>query len=148
MTTTTPQTIWAGRRWLHFTLHLMEMVVAMVVGMFVLGSAVSVALSGLGVPHLLDRPDLGALLMATNMTVGMSLWMWYRRHSWASIAEMGAAMYLPFLVVLIPFWTGLLPGGTVMTCGHALMLPAMVAAMLHRREEYTRGHRHARTASR
>ena len=126
----------SARRWLHFARHLAEMVVAMVVGMVVLGGAVRVVLATLGVPHLLDGLEASTLVMATNMTIGMSLWMWYRGHGRASIVEMGAAMYLPFLVLLVPFWAGLLPGGAVMTGGHALMLLAMVAAMLRRRDEY------------
>jgi len=73
----------------------------------------------------------------------MSLWMRRRGHNWLSIAEMGAAMYLPFAVLMVPFWAGLLPGHMLMIGGHVLMLPAMVAAMLHRRDEYIADHRHA-----
>jgi hypothetical protein len=81
--------------------------------------------------------------MATNMTLGMSLWMAYRKHSWPSILEMGAAMYLPFIVLLVPYWAGQLSGGVIMMGGHALMLPAMLAAMLLRRREYTGLHAHS-----
>ncbi|HEV8567746.1 MAG TPA: hypothetical protein VGQ92_11760 [Actinoplanes sp.] len=49
---------------------------------------------------------------------------------------MSAAMYLPFLVLLIPYWLGVISAGTVMTAGHLLMLPAMFAAMLWRRSDY------------
>jgi len=37
-------------------------------------------------------------VMATSMTLGMSIWMAIRRHSWRFILEMGAAMYLSFVV--------------------------------------------------
>ncbi|MHC8503747.1 hypothetical protein ACVGVP_09520 [Pseudonocardia artemisiae] len=40
--------------------------------------------------------------MATNMTIGMSLWMRYRGHGWRSITEMGASMYIPFIVLFVP----------------------------------------------
>ena len=123
--------------WRHFVRHFAEMVVAMAVGMLVLGLALKPLL---GMSDLFQRADMSALIMATNMTIGMSVWMRYRGHSRASTAEMGAAMYIPFAVLLIPFWAGLLPGNVIMMGGHVLMLPAMVAAMLHRRSEYLPGH--------
>jgi hypothetical protein len=55
---------------------------------------------------------------------------------------MTAAMYAPFLILLVPWWAGLLPGEAVLLGGHVLMLPAMVLAMLHRRGEYTGDHAH------
>jgi hypothetical protein len=123
--------------WRHFVRHFVEMVVAMAVGMVVLGPAVKPLT---GQFDVFQRTDLSVLVMATNMTIGMSLWMRYRRHGWASIAEMGAAMYVPFAVLLVPYWAGLLPGGMLMIAGHVLMLPAMAAAMWRRRGEYMRGH--------
>jgi hypothetical protein len=123
----------------YFVRHFVEMVVAMVVGMVVLGLALKPLL---GLSDVFQRADLSALVMATNMTIGMSLWMRYRGHGWASIAEMGAAMYVPFAVLLVPFWAGVLPGHMIMIGGHALMLPAMAVAMLHRRAEYAGGHGH------
>jgi copper chaperone CopZ len=129
--------------WWPFARHFLEMVVAMVVGMVVLGVVVDLILSALGNPALFHRTDVSALVMATNMTIGMSLWMAYRKHTWAGIAEMGAAMYLPFVVLFVPFWAGLLSGGALMMAGHALMLPLMAVAMLRRRDEYTQHHRHA-----
>ena len=74
--------------------------------------------------------------MATDMAIGMGGWMRFRGHSWRAIAEMSAAMYLPFLVLLVPFSAGAVTGSTVMTAGHLLMLPAMALAMAYRRHEY------------
>ncbi len=54
--------------------------------------------------------------------------------------EMGAAMYLPFVVLFAPFWTGMISGSALFVIGHVLMLPAMVLAMLLRRSEYTQHH--------
>lgn len=85
--------------------------------------------------------------MATNMTVGMTLWMRYRGHDWAATAEMAAAMYAPLAVLLIPFWVGVLPGGGLLGGMHILMLPAMWLVMAHRREEYSHDH-HAHIAGR
>jgi hypothetical protein len=130
----------AHHPWLHFIRHFAEMVIAMGIGMLVLGSVVAAVFGHLGI---LQRPDASAVVMATNMTIGMSAWMLYRKHSWSGIAEMGAVMYLPFLLLLVPYWAGQLPGGMVMMGGHALMLPAMLAAMLLRRREYTGLHAHS-----
>ena len=105
----------------------------MLAGMLLFGPLWELALS----PAALARPDVAALAMATDMAAGMALWMWHRRHGRAAIAEMTAAMYLPYLVLLPPWWAGALPGGAVLLGGHLLMLPAMAAAMLRRRREYT-----------
>jgi flagellar biosynthetic protein FliP len=131
--TTEPTTDQVGRTRAHlrFAGHIAEMVVAMLVGMVALGPLWSLA-----APALVHRGDVHALVMATNMTIGMALWMRIRRHSWPRIVEMSAAMYLPFLVLLVPHWLGVISAGTVMTGGHVLMLPAMLAAMLWRRGDY------------
>jgi hypothetical protein len=123
--------------WWPFVRHFLEMVVAMVVGMVVLGPLVNMVLPTSGLFH---RADVGSLVMATNMTIGMSLCMAYRKHTWASIVEMGAAMYIPFVALFIPYWAGLLTGHALMAAGHVLMLPLMAVAMLRRRDEYTRHH--------
>jgi hypothetical protein len=70
------------------------------------------------------------------MTLGMALWMAVRRHRWVAIAEMGLAMYVPFVVLLPTFWAGWLSADAVFVLGHALMLPAMLLAMLRRPSEY------------
>jgi flagellar biosynthetic protein FliP len=74
--------------------------------------------------------------MATNMSVGMAAWMRFRGHSWRGIAEMSGSMYLPFVVLLVPYWAGMVGEGALTTWGHVLMLPAMAAVMLLRPEEY------------
>lgn len=127
--------------WRHFWRHFLEMVVAMVAGMALLGVLSRLVLTLLGHSNLLDQTELRTILMATNMTVGMSLWMRYRGHTWVSVGEMAGAMFLPFVVLLVPFWTGKLSGDAVSAGGHVLMLPLMVAVMLRRRDEYARDHR-------
>jgi hypothetical protein len=107
------------------------MVAAMMVGMLVIGPFWTPA-----------RTDLAAGWMATTMSVAMAVWMWHRGHGPAAIGEMTAAMYAPFLVLLVPWWAGLLPGEAVILGGHVLMLPAMVLVMLRRIGEYTGGHQH------
>jgi hypothetical protein len=116
---------------LHFARHMLEMIIAMVLGMIVLEPVWSFlwpGLSGITTAHV--------LVMATDMSVGMGLWMRIRRHGWPSIVAMSAAMYAPFVVLLPFYWAGLLSGSALMTAGHVLMVPAMLAAMLRRRHEY------------
>jgi hypothetical protein len=112
-----------------FARHLAGMLAAMVVGMLVLGP-----LWRLPGP-LADRADVAAFVMATDMSVGMAVWMWHRGHGAAAIGEMTAAMYVPFAVLLIPWWAGLVPGDVALAGGHLLMLPAMVAVLLRRIDE-------------
>jgi hypothetical protein len=115
----------------HVVRHYLEMVVAMAVGMVVLGPVWSLIWPGLSAHVATD-----ALVMATDMAIGMGAWMRFRGHTWGAIGGMSAAMYLPFLVLLVPFWAGAITGGTLLVAGHLLMLPAMALAMLWRRSEY------------
>ena len=133
MTTQTPaqHTHSRGRRTWHLVRHYLEMVVAMVVGMVVLGP-----IEALLWPGLDDRVDVHALVMATNMAVAMAAWMRFRGHAWPAIAEMSAAMYVPFVLLLVPYWLGAVSGDLLMTAGHVLVLPAMALAMWWRVDEY------------
>jgi hypothetical protein len=124
--------------------HYFEMVIAMVVGMMVLQPLWTVAFDALRLPDALRHATVMALVMATDMSLGMGVWMRYRRHSWRSITEMTTAMYLPFAVFLPTVWAGAMSGGAMITAGHLLMLPTMLALMLWRRDEYGHGHRGSR----
>jgi hypothetical protein len=119
-----------------FVLHLLEMVVAMAVGMVALHPVWTVALDAVGAPGLMDNAYTGALIMATNMTVAMCGWMRFRGHRWRPVVEMGAAMYVPFLVLFVPLALDLIDEGALLLWGHVLMLPAMAAVMLLRPHEY------------
>jgi flagellar biosynthetic protein FliP len=143
-TTTAPQpgtapttSPWRQLRTRRFALHYAEMLVSMGAGMVLFGW-----LESFLPVDLMARGDVGAVVMATNMSLGMGLWMRIRRHPWAGIAAMSAAMYVPFAVLLVPFWAGLISSGTLMLAGHALMLPAMALAMLRP----SAGHGHGRAA--
>jgi hypothetical protein len=125
MTTDKKRKIW------RFVWHYIEMVIAMSLGMLLLGMVWSAFL-----PEDV-RFDVDTLIMAANMTIGMAAWMVVRRHGWPGIAEMSVAMFAPFLVLLVPYWFGMLSGNVVTSAGHVLMFVAMALAMLRRREEYT-----------
>ena len=129
---------------LRFVRHYLEIVVAAVAGMLVLGPAESMLLNPIGWAELLARSETYALVMATNMAIAVAVWMRFRRHGWAAIAEMAVAMYAPFVVLFPPLWLGVLSVTGLMVLGHVLMLFAIAAAMLRRRDEYTgRQHRQA-----
>ena len=143
---TTPRSAWTRAGGWRFARHYLEMLVAMLLGMAVLGPLESALLDPLGWLSVRAVPELDALVMATNMTAAMVAWMGYRRHGWAATGLMAAAMYLPFVVLFAPLWLGALSPTGMLVGGHLLMLPAMAGAMLLRREEYT-GH-HPRQATR
>lgn len=123
-----------------FALHYLEMVVAMLLGMVLLGPVWRAVFDVFG-RTALERTDVMAMSMATNMVVAMSLWMWFRGHTAAPILEMAVAMYVPFVVLLVPLWLGAISGMVLMTAGHVLMLGTMLLAMLRRTDEYTCRHR-------
>jgi hypothetical protein len=129
-----------------FIRHYVEMVLAMFVGMGVLFLPVLAVLSVLSVSYSdfeRDAPAALLLAMGVSMTVAMVAWMRYRRHSWAPTTEMAAAMMLPTLGVILLLWSGLVEDmDALMAIEHVVMLPAMLAVMLLRRDEYS-GHVHA-----
>jgi hypothetical protein len=130
-----------ARRTLRFLAHLAEMVVAMVLGMMLLAPVWDWVGGVLGIEAVLARPDVGAAVMVLDMVVAMTAWMRVRRHGWAAVWEMNAAMAAPFAVLLVLYWLGAVGAGDMMLWGHVLMVPAMAAAMFLRLREYT-GHAH------
>ena len=122
--------------WSPFIRHYIEMVLAMAIGMFALMPLSAYALQAAGAPHLLDHAEPMALSMATDMAIGMGAWMAFRRHGWRHIAAMTAAMYRPFVILFPATVAGAMTTGTMMLAGHVLMLAAMLAVMLRRRDHY------------
>jgi flagellar biosynthetic protein FliP len=138
----------AGRRRrpaVRFGLHYLEMVAVMFVGMGVLGGALLLAAAALGFGPTEIREDAPAAFLAgmgLSMTAPMVWWMRRRGHSTAANAAMAASMALTTVAAV-----ALLPAGgdldAALTLQHTAMFPAMFAAMLLHRGEYT-GHDHAR----
>lgn len=120
----------APRRWRRLALHYLEMLLAMGVGMAVLG----LAREALGlVVAFDDRPGASFALMATDMAVGMAAWMRVRCHPWGVTLQMCAAMYVPLL--LLPMVTaGVMEAMTFMATAHVVMCVAMLAVLLARPE--------------
>jgi flagellar biosynthetic protein FliP len=121
----------------HLLRHYVEMVVAMWVGMAILGRVVGgvLAAAGLAYSHGL-HPELATLEMATTMAVGMAAWMRYRGHGWAGTLEMCGAMYAPALVLLPLLWLDVVPARSLFTLMHVVMLSLMLVVMLWRRSQY------------
>lgn len=126
--------------WGRFARHGAEMVVAMLVGMAALYPVWSLATGGLDGGHALRGVVAETLVMATTMSVGMAAWMRFRRHAWAPVLEMSAAMFAGFVVLYPAYWAGALTGTDVMMVGHVLMVVLMLVAMLRRRVEYAADH--------
>ena len=135
----------------HFFRHFGEMFLAMMVGMAGLAAldAAVFAAAGTSIPDVKDSaPEAWGLLMAFNMSVGMTLWMRHRRHSWAMCAEMAGAMFVPAVVAIVLFWCAVVHGRAIGGVAMAGMAPAMIAVMLLRRTEYSQPvHSHAREAA-
>jgi hypothetical protein len=115
------------------------MVFAMVAGMVVLGGLLSGAVAVTGLDDSLgSRPELAALGMALTMSVGMIVWMRYRRHSWASTLEMVGAMFAPVIALTPLTWLDIIASESLMMLTHVVMLPLMLVVMIRRRQEYAR----------
>jgi hypothetical protein len=131
-----------GRR--RFVRHFFEMVVVMMLGMVVLGAAFGafhqVAFGSGYADAWRDHVGLAAFAMAFNMTVPMVLWMRYRGHSWERGGEMALAMNLPLLPAFVLYAFDAIPARGVLGMQMMLMIPAMLAAMLYRKEEYSAPH--------
>src|SRR3954451_10397013 len=113
----------------HFLRHYGEMVLAMFLGMAVLGLPADWALDSVGA----DSDAFMFLGMATSMTVPMVGWMIYRGHGWRANTEMSASMFVPTFAVIAALATGLLTDiGMLMVIGHVVMLLAMAGVMLLR----------------
>ncbi|GAB3413329.1 helix-turn-helix domain-containing protein [Flindersiella endophytica] len=135
------------RGWGRFALHYLEMTVAMLAGMAVLGGALRGVLALAGVPYSMDRhPVLVTLEMGVTMAAGMAVWMRVRRHGWAPTLEMSLAMLAPAVAVGALIRSGVGAGAldhmTAMTVEHTTMFLLMFAVMLRRREEYLSHHAH------
>jgi hypothetical protein len=132
------------RSTLRFARHYLEMVIAMFAGMIVLGLPVEVLLRAVGTSaNALEDSAPAAMMaeMAIIMTIPMIAWMRHHGHAWRPCNEMAASMVLPTIAAMVLMWTGAIGFGTAMVLEHAIMLPAMLAAMLLRFDEYACDHR-------
>jgi hypothetical protein len=133
----------AGKR--NFLRHFGEMLLAMFVGMLVLGGITQLAFFAAGGSLKDASAAVRVLLMGFDMTVPMVAWMSYRGHGWARSTEMAAAMVVPSLTAAALAAGGALGSGGAMALQHVVMIPAMLGVMLWRYDHYARGHARAGT---
>ncbi len=125
----------AGR----FTLHLLEMLLAMMAGMpilFMLRNLIP-ASSSFAAAYV-SGTVLSDLAMGVFMTVPMVAWMIMRGHGWHHSAEMAFAMFAPVAAVIVLRLLGAdayLPW--LPKASHLGMFLGMLTAMLYRRGHYT-----------
>jgi hypothetical protein len=124
-------------RWV-FARHLGEMLLAMLLGMLVLGGAIEGVLIAAGT-SLSDAPvSVSAGVMAATMTAPMVWWMRRRGHPVRHSVEMAASMVVPTAIVIALYWLDAVASHGVMMVQHVIMIPAMVGVMLLRYEHYSR----------
>jgi hypothetical protein len=120
-----------------FIRHYFEMLLAMLIGMGVLAGGL--AMAGVEIASI----ELALLWMAFTMSLPMVAWMRYRGHGWAPASEMTASMFVPSVAAIALLWVGVVEErDALMGIQHVAMFPAMLVAMLLRRDEYS-GHVHA-----
>lgn len=115
------------RRMGRFLCHAFGMTGSMMLGMVVLATTFT----------WYEQTELAAFTMAFGMTVPMVALMRYRGHSWKRCCEMATAMFAPALALVVLFWLALLASHLVVPLQMLLMLPAMMAVMLYRADQYT-----------
>jgi hypothetical protein len=124
----------AGPRF-HFVRHLVEMFVAMWIGM-PLGRVLFAAFFGSASNEAVRQHDVAwTLIMAFAMTAPMVAVMLYRGHSRRGAAEMAAAMIapaLPFVALKI----GHMSTGPVSGAYMGASMVAMIALIVYRRSDY------------
>ena len=126
-----------GAAW-RFTRHLLEMVVAMIAGMEVLGVAIWLLGEPPGYANLLVHYSL----MGAFMSAPMVAWMRYRGHSWSDGLEMTAAMLVPMFALVLPVELGVaryVPGltqGSLTLLSHVAMIGGMAGLMVYRWDRY------------
>ncbi len=126
----------------YFILHLLEMTLAMMVGMPVLFMVRNlVPISSPYAAVLKSGTIQSDFVMTVFMAVPMVAWMIVRRHGWRHSVEMAVGMSAPVAGVVV---LRLLGAGAYLPwlskAGHLAMFLGMLAAMLYRVDHYTAGH--------
>jgi hypothetical protein len=119
-----------------FVRHVLEMALAMVIGM-IASAAVFVTALGTTVDEALrQHAVLFVVVQALGMSLAMVAWMRYRGHGWRSCAEMAGAMVVPAIPLIGLRLAGTI-GGPICGAYCALSIAAMVLVMFYRRSDYT-----------
>jgi hypothetical protein len=120
-----------------FSLHLLEMTVAMMVGMPIFFMLRNLIPASSGYAAALVRGTiLFDLAMAVFMTVPMVTWMILRGHGRRHSIEMAVAMLAPMFVIIVLRLFGV-NASWFQNAEYTGMFLGMFAAMLYRRDHYT-----------
>jgi hypothetical protein len=127
-----------------FIRHYFEMVLAMLLGMAILGLPAVALLQAFGssLSELeSSAPAVYLIGMAVTMTIPMVAWMRYRGHGWSPSLEMAGAMFAPAFAVVALLAVGVLTNfDTLMMIEHIVMFPLMLVVMALRWDEYASPH--------
>ena len=123
-----------------FARHFGEMLLAMFLGMAVLGGVASLIFKVAGGSFSDASGAVKVLIMGFNMTVPMVAWMRYRGHTTAQNAEMAGSMVVPSLLAAALAAGGVLASEGALALQHAVMIPAMLGVMLWRYDIYAHKH--------
>ena len=128
-----------------FVWHFLEMALAMQIGGLLFLPLIRVIPESSSFAPVLARGTLSRpIVSGILMTLPMVTWMIFRGHGWQHSLEMAAAMLAPVAAILVFRFLRAdtyLPWLAKLSCPS--MYPAMLAAMLYRRDHYTGqdGHR-------
>ncbi len=132
-----------------FSLHFLEMVVAMMVGMPVLFMVRSLIPTSSGLAAAFKSGTIAySITMTVFMTLPMVAWMIVRGHGWRHSLEMAVAMDAPVAVTTVLSLLGAaayLPW--LSNASHFGMFLGMLIVMLFRRDHYTGKANHSAHAS-
>jgi hypothetical protein len=106
-----------------FARHFGEMVLAMFLGMLVLGGVAELLFAAAGSSLADQSGGAQVMLMGFNMTVPMVIWMSYRGHAAARNVEMAMSMIVPSVAAAALAWAGALESGAALGVQHAVMIP-------------------------
>ena len=123
-----------------FARHFGEMLIAMLLGMGVLGGLAALIFAAAGGSSSDPPGGVRVLLMGVYMTVPMVLWMRYCGHAAARNIEMALSMLLPTVAAAALAFAGTLWTGAALGVQHVVMIPAMLGVMLWRYEHYSQPH--------
>ena len=129
-----------------FVRHFVEMLLAMLAGMAVVGLPLAGVLALAGTSWASaerDAPALIALAMGLAMTVPMAAWMLHRAIPRPRVVEMVAVMAAVTAAVMALEAAGALTPKEAVDAQHPAMIGAMLAAMLARRKTYSRAGSHS-----
>ena len=118
-----------------FLRHLLEMGLAMIIGMMVSATIFLSAVGMTAAEAMREHAVLFVVLQAVGMTTTMVVWMRHRRNSWRSSSEMALVMVVPAVPLICLRLLDVVSGPI---CGLYCFatIVAMVAVMLYRRSDY------------